>query len=341
MKPAFLEPRTAAALDTYVVDCVWSPDGAAVAVAGGEGAVLVVQDVRQRPLVRRLGTHGMGTLAVAWRPDGSLLASSGQDGALALWDATSLTERSRLRPGPAWTDHLAWSPNGAWLAAASGKSLGLWNAAGERVHELTSHESVITAIAWDRAGRDLAAATNGAMWVHRVEAQGWSSRVYRCPAACLTAAVSPNSKVLAAGTQDGSVHFWYLATGRDSRMSGYGSKVQLTSWSANSRYLATAAGSGVVIWDFGGKGPEGSRPIELAGHTERIDCLTFHPTGPWLASGGRDWRLSLWVPGRAAQPMDAHLADAEVSVLKWSPDGRMLAVGGAAGQLAFYELVTK
>jgi WD40 repeat protein len=140
--------------------------------------------------------------------------------------------------------------------------------------------------------------------------------------------------------QDGSVHFWYLASGRDSQVRGYSAKVQLTAWSANSRYLLTSAGPEIVAWDFTGRGPEGSRPLELSGHTERVECLAAHPSGPWLASGGRDWRVVLWSPGKATHAIDAHLLDAEISALRWSNDGRFLAAGGRNGQLAVYELVT-
>jgi WD40 repeat protein len=154
-------------------------------------------------------------------------------------------------------------------------------------------------------------------------------------------AFSPNAKVMAAGMQDGSVHFWYLATGLDSQISGYGAKVPLIEWSANSRYLATGAGSEVIVWDFSGKGPEGSRPLELRGHTDRVTCLAFQPGGPFLASGGRDWRVSLWWPGKVNQSVDAQLTSSDVTVVRFSPDGRLLAVGESNGKLSIYALVTK
>jgi WD40 repeat protein len=282
----------------------------------------------------------MGALAVAWQPRGDTIASSGQDGALVLWDATTASERMRVRPGTAWTEHLAWAPDGKLLAAATGKSLGLWNAAGDRVHEFPAGDSTIASLAWDRPGRDLAVAMNGAVVVHRIAPPQFTSRRFPWGAACLTAAFSPNGKVLASGMQDGSVHFWYLTTGRDSQMRGYGSKVQLTAWSANSRWLATSAGPEVIVWDFGGKGPEGTRPAQLNGHTDRIEAMAFHPTAAWLATGGRDWRLSLWLPGKADVAIDAHLTDSEVTTLRWSPDGKLLATGERKGRLAVYELVT-
>jgi WD40 repeat protein len=177
--------------------------------------------------------------------------------------------------------------------------------------------------------------------VYRIEPPQFTPRKYPWAAACLTAAFSPNGKVLASGMQDGTVHFWWLTTGKDSQMRGYPSKVTLTEWSANGRHLATSAGSEVVVWDFGGKGPEGSAPLELSGHTDRVTHLAFQPNGPWLVSAGRDWRLTLWQPGKEKQAVDAHLTGAEITAVRWSPDGKRVAVGEAKGRVTIYELIAR
>jgi len=341
MIDAHLAKRASVALDTYIVDCAWSGDSTAVAVAGGEGAVLLVSGVATHPQLRKLGQHALGTLAIAWQPGSGAIASSGQDGTLMLWNAdAAVAAKQLLNSGSAWTQHLAYAPDGK-LAAATGKTLELWGRDGERVAELAPHASSIAAIAWDTAGRELAAATNRAMWIHRIEPPPFAANAYEVASACLTAAFSPNGRVLVAGMQDGAVHVWYRAAARDAHMRGYAERVALTCWSANGRLLATSAGSQIVIWDFGGKGPEGSTPLELSAHTDRIDCLAYQPGGPWLASGGRDWRVALWWPGKAELPADVQPCASEVSVLRWSPDGRLLAVGERGGQLSIYALVTK
>lgn len=336
MIDAHLEKRASIALDTYIVDCAWSGDN--IAVAGGEGAVLLVSRVTAKPEVRRLGEHALGTLAIAWQPGSGVIASSGQDGAVMLWNADAAAPARQLNTGKSWTEHLSYAPDGK-LAAATGKTIHLWSREADRIGELAPHASSVAAIAWDASGRELAAATNRAMWVHRIEPP--ASQAYEVPAACLTAAFSPNGRMLASGMQDGAVHLWYRATGRDSHMGGYGVRVPLTRWSANSRYLATSAGSQIIVWDCGGKGPERSTPLELAAHTDRIDCLAYQPGGPWLASGGRDWRVALWWPGKADLPADVQPCAAAVSALRWSADGRFLAVGERGGQLSVYALVTK
>jgi WD40 repeat protein len=338
---AVLTEGASVALDTYVVDIDWSRDGRALAVAGGEGAVVLVDNLEEKPRAKVLGEHAMGAIAVGWQPGGKLVASSGQDSSVALWDAEQGTEIKRLRPGMGWTERIAWSPDGKLLAAATGKVVTLWTAAGELAHKFEPQAATIAALAWDKPGRDLAAAIQGGIAVHRIEPPQFSVRRYTWPAACLTAAFSPNGKFLASGTQDGTVHFWNLVTGKDSQMRGYATKVLMTEWSANGRHLATAAGNDVVVWDFGGKGPEGTRPLELRGHTERITALAFQPDGTYLVSVGRDWRISLWQPGKETMAIDAHLSGGEISAIRWSPDGRRVAVGEAKGRVTLYEFVER
>jgi WD40 repeat protein len=339
MREARLVERTRVALDTYVVECAWSSDSKAIAIAGGEGAVLLIADLFDKPQVRTLGTHALGTLAVAWQPGSSTIASSGQDGRVMLWSASATVSERQLSRSRTWTEQLAYARDGK-LAAAAGRTLTIWSQAGQQVGELAAHASSIAAIAWDASGRELAAATQRAMWVHQIEPLPFASQAYAVQSACLTAAFSPNGRVLAAGMQDGAVHIWYRGTGRDSHMRGYAARVALTQWSSNSRQLATASGVQIVIWDCGGKGPEGSSPLELSAHTDRIDCLAYQPGGPWLVSGGRDWRVALWLPGKAPLPLDIHMTASEVSALRWSPDGRFLAVGERGGGITIYELAT-
>jgi WD40 repeat protein len=341
---AILERRAVATLDDYVRDIAWSPDGNSLAVAGGDGGIYLARRDGTALQVSRIGEHALGAIAVAWPVRGEAFATSGQDGALALWRADSGTAVKRWHPAKSWTEHLAWTPDGRLLASAAGRSVSLWSAAGERLHEIADHAATVVALCWDKPGRDLGVAHHGGLRIHRVELQSGAAsprvttREYPWRGANLTVSFSPNGKVLATGTQDGAAHFWYLATGRDSQMRGYGARVGLTCWSSNSRYLATSAGPEVVVWDFGGKGPEGSRPAQLVGHTDRIECMAWQPSGQYLASGGRDWRLSLWAPGKAAVAVDAHMTSAAISVVRWSPDSGVLAVGDAQGALSLFEL---
>jgi WD40 repeat protein len=124
-------------------------------------------------------------------------------------------------------------------------------------------------------------------------------------------------------------------------MRGYDGRVQLVAWSDNSKYLASCPGNEMVLWDFAGRGPEGTKPVVLNGHTDRVDAFAWQPGGEHLVSGGRDWRLVLWRPGKTREPLDVQMADAEISALRWSPDGKRLAVGEKSGRISLYDVVAR
>ena len=79
----------------------------------------------------------------------------------------------------------------------------------------------------------------------------------------------------------------------------------------------------------------------LGGHTERVDSFAWQPGGEHLVSGGRDWRLALWRPGKAKQPIDVQMVDSQISVVRWSADGKRLAVGEKQGRVGIFDLVAR
>jgi WD40 repeat protein len=341
-----LEPRARIALGDYPVDATWSADGNALVVAGGEGMLAWIDAPvggasgsaasAGATSARRFGAHQGGALAVAWRPGGAQFVSSGQDGEVRLWDARTREHRV-LQSRPEWSERLAWAGHGRLFAVATGRALQVYAADGTPQVSLPAHSGTIAALAWKPKGSELAATGNGGARVHRLEPQP-QTREYACAGACLTASWSPDGRILAAGMQDGSVQFWNLAAGTQSQMRGYGAKVALTGWSANSRLLATAADERIVVWDFSGRGPEGSEPLQLAAHTARVTALACQPRGNLLAAGARDHRLTLWRPSQPQQPLDADLLADEVVLLRWSNDGARLAAADRSGTLVLYSV---
>jgi WD40 repeat protein len=336
-----LEPRASAAFDDYVADCAWAPDGSALALAGGEGKVALARMSEESLRVEVLGEHLLGTLALAWQPRAGVFATSGQDGTIALWDAASATAVKRWKPAPMPTQALCFAPRDHLLASAAGKSVTLWRTDGAKVHAFAPAATTAVALQFDKPGTDLGVALNGEIAVHRIQDSRYETRRYKWNAPCLTVNFSGNGRFLATGMADGTLHFWNRSTGKDSQMRGYDGRLELVAWSENSRWLATCTGNEIVLWDFGGRGPEGTKPIVLNGHTERVDTFAWQPGGDHLVSGGRDWRLALWRPGKATQPIDVQLADSDITAVRWSPDGKRIAVGEKQGRVTLYDLVAR
>lgn len=325
------------AIEDFPVAMAWSPDGKSLAVGGGEGRLYLLP--ADGGTARQLGEHAPGVLELAWQPKGAALASAGQDGAVRWWNTLDPQAEPRvLARAPRWPAGLAWRVDGKLLAFAQGKDVLLFDAAGEPAQQLVGHGAPLTHLAW--RGRDeLIGAANGALFVDRLDNSAVEQFVLE--GTPLTLSLSPDNKVVANGLADGTVNFRHLNSRKRSRMSGYAGKVDQTSWSANSRWLATSStgATSIVVWDFSGKGPEGSEPLQLEGHQERIESLAFQPNGPLLVSAGRDWRVALWRPGPGSRAaLDIQLLDGPAGAVAWSLDGRKLAIGQPSGKVRFFSL---
>jgi WD40 repeat protein len=324
------------ALDDYPTACAWSPDGSTLLVGGGAGALLQFHPEAGDSAPVVLGQHAGGVLALDWQAAGAWYASSGQDGRVLLWD--SRTGQSRLlHSGDDWSEHLAFSGNGKQLAVARGRLLSVHDMQGAVLATFADRPGSVAALAWRPRSAEVAAVANGGARIHML---GSPPTTLDLPwkGACLTASWSPDGRVLASGLQDGSLHFWYVAAGKQSEMKGYGAKVRHTGWSANSRWLASSADEQIVVWDFGGRGPEGTAPLELRSHTARITQLAFSPQGNLLVSGAGDRRLLAWQPGSSDRPVDADLLGDEIVLLRFARNGALLAVGDRGGTITCYRV---
>lgn len=337
-KGGVLAAGAVAAIEDFPVAMSWAPDGSAVVIGGGEGGIFIVG--MRDGVVRRLGDHAPGVLQVAYQPRSFVLASAGQDGSVRLWDAGAVeAQASRIiHRAKGWPLGLSWRSDGGALVFASGKSLHVHEATSGAMSEIVGHAVTLSHALW-RGRNEVIAAGNGALFVDSVSESKVEQFVLE--GTPLTLSLSPDMKIAASGLADGTINFRYINNRKRSRMSGYDGKVDQTAWSANSRYLATSSSgaSSIVVWDFGSKGPEGSAPLQLNAHEERIEALDWQGSGAMLASAGRDWRVVLWRPApNSREPLDIQLLDGAAAAVSWSPDSKHLAVAQASGKVRFYTL---
>ena len=154
----------------------------------------------------------------------------------------------------------------------------------------------------------------------------------------ISLAWSPDAKVIACGSQDCSVHFWRLASGQDSQMTGYPYKPKALAWDRESSLLATSGGPAVTVWDFRGKGPEGTRPVRLEAHHGVCTQLAFSPRKGILASGSQDTSVLLWEPRRCEKPIRFAFLEDEVTGLCWHPEHHTLIGTDASGVVCGWEV---
>ncbi|WP_437590352.1 WD40 repeat domain-containing protein [Sorangium sp. So ce1000] len=330
-----LPPRWRLDAGDYVVAMDVTRDGGLCAIGTGAGTVLAV-DMQTGAVRWRTEAHLNGVLALGFSPSGARLATCGQDEKARLFDLAGALV-AELPGGAAWVEHVAWAPGGEHLATASGRTVRIWTARGEPVVETEPLPSTVAALAWRADRAELAAACYGGVYLWSVGA-GATSRHLAWQGSLVSMAWSPDGKVIACGSQDRSVHFWRLSTGHDSEMRGYAAKPKKLAWDAQSRLLATGGAPAVTVWDFSGKGPEGTRPIELEGHQGMCVQLAFSPRKGVLASGAQDHGVLLWEPRRLAKPVRYAFLEDEVTALAWHPAHAGLLGADASGTVVFWRV---
>jgi WD40 repeat protein len=116
-------------------------------------ATIRLWDINTAAESARLTGHTGWIRALALNPVGDTLASASRDGTIRLWDTLELTERA-VFTHDGDSRAVAFSPDGALVAADDGGTLRLWDAVGgrARLHSIDAHDKPILTLAFHPAG---------------------------------------------------------------------------------------------------------------------------------------------------------------------------------------------
>jgi WD40 repeat protein len=162
----------------------------------------------------------------------------------------------------------------------------------------------------------------------------------------LTVAFSPDSRLLAAGDGDGSVHVWRLSDLQPlMARRGHANFVQAVAFSPDGQTLASGAEDRTIqLWD-----PQSGRLLAVLQKDSmvndgvpcsRVWALAYSPDGRRLASGGDDCCPRIWDPAalRCEKTLQGHAR--RIRALAWSPDGRRLMSGSEDATVKVWDVET-
>lgn len=364
-----------------VKSVAFSPDGETLA-SGSYDETVKVWNLPRRQFLFSLSYPRLVN-CVAFSLDGKLLAIGGWGGSVSLWE---LATRKEARTWDAHAEHVAslsFSPVGNRLArnliaTAGGRTVKFWDAeSGRLAGELTKFSDSASSIAFSPNGANLAVASvDGAISLWDTATQQESKIGKDVLTDAWTAAISPDSRLLATTGAQNSVKLRETATGNliAEFVGGDGS---MTFSHDGTKLAAASSNRTVQIWDVAARtevvkltgigrvhalafSPDGKtlaigsadhtvrlfdtmkwwQSAVLPNHTDIVWSVAFSPDGKTLASASSDKTVRLWNPmtGQLIETLRGHTGT--VNAVAFSPDGTLLASASVDRSAQLWEVAT-
>ena len=280
---------------SWVWSVAWSPDGARIASASGDGTAQVWDALSGDHLTIYYG-HKDSVYAVSWSPDGHRIASAGYDKSVQVWDATFGDHFFSYvgHTDTVWT--VKWSPDGKYIASAGGdKTVQVWNATnGQPLLTYQGHTSFVYAVAWSHDSKYMASASDdGTVQVWNAINGQLLYTFHPGTTSMLAVAWSPSGQRIASAGSDGKVQVWDANNGAHLYVyHGHSDFVYTVSWSPNGQRIASAGDDKTVqVWNP----TDSSDSYIYRGHTNSVRSIAWSPNGKDITSGSWDETVQVWL----------------------------------------------
>ncbi|MEJ2866332.1 TIR domain-containing protein [Actinomycetospora sp. OC33-EN08] len=317
-------------IDVNASSLAFSADGMRLLLGSFRGEVVVV-DAASGAEVRRLPGLTAPTSGAGFSPDGRFVSAGDWSGTLLLWDLASGAEITRTRDYPVRTKgDAAFGPDNRTFAASRNRGdVLLLDLATLTWQQVFAHEQTVTNVVYLDADTLVTAARDGSVGRWSIPtSNSWEEYVEGPVSPVAGVAIGPDGRTVLAGDFTGNAVVWRMgqtwARPRGTPApTGPGAVDPATGRSA----ITSADGTTVEVVDAGR-----SFRVPLPGRASSVSLRSEQ-----LAIGFDDGSVAIFsstngVPLRAFRMPQPRPVDA----VDLSPDGRLLAAGDRAGDVAVW-----
>ncbi|MFN6537615.1 MAG: AAA-like domain-containing protein [Nostoc sp. EkiNYC01] len=333
------ELRTLRGHSASVWGVSFSKDNSFIASAGTENLVRLWQ--KENPFQKSIIAHEAGVWSIAIAPDSSTIATASHENTAKLWNRQGKLFKTFTQSGGAIFE-VSFSDDGKLIALRSyDDTVKLKKPDGTLVATYKASLSKLLAAVLSPDGQTIAMANVEKaveIWKRVRVATPQESRptpqvLKGHEAEVWEVAFSPDSRLIASVSGDGTAKLWTLDGKLLKTLKGHTAAVWRVAFSQDSKMVATGSGDNTVkLWTVDGKLLQ-----TLKGHTAAIWGVAFTPDGKIVASGSVDTTVKLWkLDGTELTTLRGHTA--AIRKIAISRDGTMLASGGDDNTLILWNL---
>jgi WD40 repeat protein len=284
-------------------------------------------------------------LAVSWAGSRALLATGASGsgvGGVILWDAAGSYPIRALPTSARWVSAVAFSPDGATLAAQTDLGTMMWDVDTGAMLQTIADAGGGRLVAWSPDGEMILRDSTTPDFLpqltltdaHTGETVRDLAGSSRFSAAEAGAIYSPDGSTIAYATTQGVV-VWDAVTGQQGKILLTAETITSLAWAPDGNTLAVGLkGGSVIVWNHISE-TEISWPLP-ADYSDSVRGLAFSPDGKALATAARG--IIVWDSGTGTPLgfLDSSSLDA-FTFVSWSPDGKTV-VGGREREVRVWSL---